>query len=243
MISKVLLEAFMLVRPDLLEVEFTEKMCVTILEEISSRKAAGLVKMTDMEQKLTARVDLLQEELRLALLTVEDIKALKAKAAHIMDQFIKQREFAQNCEDRQKAAEKRTDMLVAHIEKLMKCLKMEATSKIRMAEANRKERMLCYQLTKKLDEKDRKIAHQNKLVSELKEGAYVLEGQLRLMDERFYELRMKLDTARNNQKHYVEKAQRTAKDLRKKFAGSMYEYVCGCALARGKSGQMAALVA
>jgi len=148
----------------------------------------------------------------------EDIKALKEKATHIMGQFTKQRESAQSADSRRQTSEKRTDMLVAHIEKLMKCLKMEAASKIKLAEANRRERMLCFQITKKLDEKDRSIAHRNKLIAELKEGAYVLEGQLRLMDERFYELRMKLDAARSNQKHYVEKAQKTAKELRKKFA-------------------------
>jgi len=218
MLSKEILQAFTKLRPDLLEVEFTESMCVNILEEVGKKQEDSRGQMTDKERKLTARVDLLQEELRLALHAAEDIKALKEKATHIMGQFTKQREQTHIAEASQRATEKRTDMLCAHIEKLMKCLKMEAASKIKLAEANRRERMLCFTLTKKLDEKDAKIGHSRKLIAELKEGAYVLEGQLRLMDERFYELRMKLDAARSNQKYYVEKAQKTAKDLRKKFA-------------------------
>ena len=95
---------------------------------------------------------------------------------------------------------------------------MEAAKFIKSVESNQRERKLTFKLTQKLAEKDAKISHQNRLIVELKEGAHVLEGQLRLMDERFFELRQKLDAARSNQKYYVEKAQKTALDLRKKFA-------------------------
>ena len=44
-----------------------------------------------------------------------------------------------------------------------------------------------------------------------------MESQLRLMDERFYELRGKLDTTRANQRYYVEKYRKQAKELRTKF--------------------------
>jgi len=68
MISKALLQAFKKLRPDLLEVEFTEQMCITVLEQIEKRQENDKGKMTDKEMRLTVRVNLLQEELRLALL-------------------------------------------------------------------------------------------------------------------------------------------------------------------------------
>jgi hypothetical protein len=217
MVPQSLLEIFKKIRPDLIECELTESKCCEVLVEYMNRKVEASDKMSDLEVKLTTRVKLLQEELTLALGAGEDIKALKSKAAHIMDQFTRQRELTQAAEAERAHAVRRTDMLVAHIEKLMKCLKIEAASKIKMAEANRRERQLTFKVTAKLAEKEKVIMHQKKLVMELKEGSYVLEGQLRLMDERFFELRNKLDTARANQKHQVEKAERKAKELRKKF--------------------------
>ena len=76
---------------------------------------------------------------------------------------------------------------------------------------------LTFNITAKVNEKEKIIASQRRLIVELKEGAYILEGQLRLMDEKYYELRCKLDTARANQRHAVKRAEDIARDLRKKF--------------------------
>ncbi len=102
----------MKLRPDLLPIEFNEQICCDILENILNKKKDDSHLMTEKEQKLSARVSLLQEELRLALLASEDIKALKAKAVHIMEQFSRQKEQRHEAEAKKDAAEKRTGMLV-----------------------------------------------------------------------------------------------------------------------------------
>ena len=108
-------------------------------------------------------------------------------------------------------------MLIAHTEKLMKVLKAEAVNKLKLAEQVRNERRIAADATSKLSDKGRIIAAQGTLITELRAGSGILESQLRLMDERFYELRMKLDAARSNQKRYVKKAVDQAKTLRAKF--------------------------
>lgn len=59
---------------------------------------------------------------------------------------------------------------------------------------------------------------QIRLISELREGSKVLVDQLGLMDEKYLDLRSKLDVARSQQRAMVEKAQKEAADLRKQIA-------------------------
>lgn len=217
MVPEKLIKVFRKLRPDLMDGEFSEDMCYEILNGILDKKVSADGRMTDMEKNLTARVSLLQEELKLSLGAGEDIKALKSKATHIMNQFTRQREHTHIANAECAAVVKRQEMLMAHIEKLMKCLRMEAAAKIKLSEANRRERQLTFKVTAKVAEKDAIIIQQKKLIMEMKEGSYVLEGQLRLMDDRFYEMRQKLDTARANQKTVVERAAKQVKELRKKF--------------------------
>lgn len=63
-----------------------------------------------------------------------------------------------------------------------------------------------------------KSSAKDRLVLELREGAKILEDQLRLMDEKYLELRGKLDWARENSEKKIQQAQKKAKELRKKFA-------------------------
>jgi len=146
MVSKKLIEALSRLKPEIHPQEFLkEDTCVAVINSIVEEKERILKgdmsgHMSEAEVKLTTRVKLLQEELRLALGAGEDIKALKIKAAHIMSQFTREKEHALNAVTKQKEAEKRALMLVNHTEKLMKCLKMEAAAKMHVLETNRKER-------------------------------------------------------------------------------------------------------
>ena len=208
-----LVEEFKKLRPELLDSEFTAEKCASILRDIVQKKTGP----DEAYIRLQTKLKLCQDELRLSLGASEDIRALKVKAAHIMDQFTKEKEHAQEAKEKQGKAERRAIILADHSEKLMKCLKGEATLKMKQIEANRRERKLAFGLTQKLNEKAKIVDTQKRLIAELREGAYIMENQLRLMDERYYELRGKLDTARANQRYYVEKFQKQAKDLRTKF--------------------------
>ena len=57
-----------------------------------------------------------------------------------------------------------------------------------------------------------------RVIVELKEGAKILEDQLRLMDEKYMELRTKLDWTRLQSERTVKKSQEEARSLRTKFA-------------------------
>lgn len=209
-----LLEEFKKLRPELLDSEFTDEKCVSIISDVLHHKRTGPDETTI---KLQTKLRLCQEELRLSLGAAEDIRALKSKAAHIMDQFTREKENALEAKEKQHVAERRAVILADHSEKLMKCLKGEATLRMKQIEANRRERKLSFNLTQRVNEKVKVIDTQKRLLAELREGAYIMESQLRLMDERYYELRGKLDTARANQRYYVEKYQKQAKVLRTKF--------------------------
>jgi hypothetical protein len=217
-VPKVLQDAFAKFAPDILPMELDAEKCVEIIADLAFKAdASGHDNHRNEIERLRTRLKLCQEELSLALLASEDIRALKVKAAHIMDQFTREKENALHSYEKQKVAERRAEILVSHTEKLMKCLKAEATSKVKQIEQNRRERKLSFNLTQRINKKDGIIGTQKRLIMELREGAHIMEGQLRMMDDRFYELRTKLDTARHNQRFYVEKYQKQCKDLRAKF--------------------------
>lgn len=58
----------------------------------------------------------------------------------------------------------------------------------------------------------------HRFVQEISEGSKILEDQLRLMDEKYLELRQKLGVARNQFVTALNKAHKEAKTLRKKYA-------------------------
>ena len=135
-------EAFGKVRPDLLEQELTDERCCKILEELNIKAMSASGKKgrgTDLEG-LTQRVKLLQEELTIAYAAGADIVALKAKAVSIMEQFTRERDRASKADERAEAATKKLTVMTTHIEKLMKCLRNEASNKIKVVEAHRRER-------------------------------------------------------------------------------------------------------
>ena len=59
---------------------------------------------------------------------------------------------------------------------------------------------------------------QERVINDLKEGSAILEQQLRLMDDKYIELRTKLDWTRRQSKREVSRVQKEANDLRAKWA-------------------------
>jgi hypothetical protein len=109
-------------------------------------------------------------------------------------------------------------MLSDHVEKLMIHLKHEAAAKIKTMDQLRASEKRNETAQLKLGIVSRKAAAKDRLIAELREGSKILEDQLRLMDEKYLELRTKLDYAREVAAKKVKIAQKTASDLRVKFA-------------------------
>jgi len=111
----------------------------------------------------------------------------------------------------------RVKALSEHIEKLMVHLKHEAAAKARTSSGNRrlkKELVLYKERNEALIMKNR---GRERVIRELREGCRILEDQLRLMDEKYIELRNKLDWTRNQSQKEVRKIQAEANKLRVKW--------------------------
>ena len=122
-------------------------------------------------------------------------------------------------EDEQlRRSNERVQALSEHIEKLMVHLKHEAAAKAKAVDSSRKgERQVTL-----LKSRNGILARRNKarerVVVELREGARILEDQLRLMDEKYIELREKLDWTRAHSRREVRRIQQEANALRAKWA-------------------------
>ncbi len=160
----------------------------------------------------------LKEELRLALSAAEDIKALKAKLMQMVERIRSEKETKTKIEESLKQSKKKVDILSDHMEKLMGHLKHEGAAKIRAIEQVRISEKKLHETNNKNILLTRKLNAKDKLINEFREGTKVLEDQLRLMDEKYLELRGKLDWARESGERRVKVAEKSAADLRLKFA-------------------------
>lgn len=234
------LSALQALRPGSVAEELTEDVCISILNDRTrpslSRmqstggtgrpKSAGAVHdgvdaaggVSENEWRLMQRAKVLEEELRLALCSAEDIRALKAKAGHLLEEVRRGKEALVAEASRTKSADHRNRMLQDHAEKLMILVHNLSQDKVRMARARKEERLLCFKLTHELAVKTRKHETSKRLCVELQTAGRLLTKQLDLMTQKYRELRGRFDAARSQQNGAFERATKEASSLRKKFA-------------------------
>lgn len=145
------------------------------------------------------------------------IEDLNKKIKVMIDRSQNERDTRAKAENELRTSNKKIVALSDHIEKIMMHLKHEALSKVRaLTEKTRIQKeveMLKSKnltLIKRNERKDRAII-------EIKEGGKILEDQLRLMDEKYLELRMKLDWTRTQSERELRKKEDEARGLRSKF--------------------------
>ena len=207
--------------------DMTEEICISMLKQVSRKlqdpvkpmtKKPSLTSSQMSDSNLQQRIHNLEEELRNALGAAEDIRALKAKAVALVERIRQEKEDKLRIESEQKQYIKKIEMLSDHVEKLMIHLKHEAAAKIKAVDQLRMSEKRNRSIQESFDLVSRKGAAKDRLIAELREGSKILEDQLRLMDEKYLELRTKLDYAREVAAKKVRTAQKTASDLRVKFA-------------------------
>ena len=164
-------------------------------------------KFDDLESRLTAALDLPYK-----------IKALEEKLAYVSDRATYEKELRARSESNLKLSGLKVSALSDHIEKLMLHLKHEATSKAKAYEEKGKANRECDLLRARSAAIMKKNNGRERVIAELKEGAKILEDQLRLMDEKYVELRTKLDWTRITSERIVKKREDEARSLRSKFA-------------------------
>ena len=96
-------------------------------------------------------------------------------------------------------------------------LKHEATSKAKSLTECSRCRKEIELLRKRNDAMEKRNNRKNRAIDDLKDGAKILEDQLTLMDEKYMDLRMKLDWTRVQTERVVNRKEEEIKDLRAKL--------------------------
>ena len=185
--------------------------------DTASSKGGHTQSSSAVTNALHDRVRRLEKELRAAQYAVENVKTLKSKCVAYNERIRVEKETRYRCEDDIKTLQKKVEMLSTHMEKLVLHLKHEGAHKMRLAEQCRVAERQALATQEKCDLVARKSAAKDRLILELREGSKVLEDQLRLMDEKYLELRTKLDYARELGAKRIKKAEKAAADLRVRF--------------------------
>lgn len=92
--------------------------------------------MSERELKLMQKAQNLEQELRMALLASEDIRALKAKCKSLSNQLWLEKQARNDIEAEKVAAVKKSDILYDQLEKLMFQFKLLSAAKMRESQAN-----------------------------------------------------------------------------------------------------------
>jgi hypothetical protein len=201
---------------------------VSIVKALGSKKRSAPSQSAQEHQQgpgtapqplqLQDRIKQLERELRGVTSSArDDVQHLKDKVFHLSERVRVEKEHKRFAEQDAEQAKKKVAMLSEHIEKLMLHLKRESVHKLRLSEqlrAAEKERVASQE---RFDLLSKKMVAKDRLLYELREGSKVLDDQLRLMDEKYLELRGKLDWARETAHKRIRTAEKTASDLRAKF--------------------------
>lgn len=180
--------------------------------------------MNTRNRKLENRCSGLERELQDALGAADDLVVLKSKAIQLLERQKMEKELRLTAEGATKTANKKVLALAQHIEKLMLHLKHEAASKAKAQDAASRASQEVNLMRARSSNLMKRAAARDQVIVELKEGAKILEDQLRLMDEKYMELRTKLDYTRQSTGRDVIKYRRIASDLRTKWALLQKEY-------------------
>ena len=174
--------------------------------------------MGKRNRKLEERCSHLEHELKVALGHADDLIVLKSKALQLLERQKAEKETRLRAEAATKLANRKVLALSQHIEKLMLHLKHEAAAKAKAHEAAGRATQEVSLLRARNAALGRRAAARDQIIVELKEGAKILEDQLRLMDEKYMELRTKLDYTRISTGREVNKYKAQCSQLRAKWA-------------------------
>jgi len=163
----------------------------------AQRLKSQIKEARDREKTLFSQISKLKHKNDVSLKNEREIDSLQKRIIHLIDRSRCERKSKQKAEDKVVVASKKLNALSDHIERLMVYLKHEASGKIRLV----KERIRAQREVELLRARDsllsKKTGCKDKLIEDLKGSISVLENQLHLMDERYMELRLKLDWSRS----------------------------------------------
>lgn len=201
----------------------TQDNFIACLKHVNKQMTMLLKKVDDApvqgsDTELTTKIRNLQDELRLALGAAEDIRALKGKLTQMIERVRAEKESKLKAEQEAQGFRKKTEMLSDHLEKLMAHLRHESATKLRLVKQLQEQEELNREIKQNYAVLLKKNATKDRFILEMHEGSKVLEDQLKLMDEKYLNLRTKLDYAREYGAKKLARSEQKAQQLRSKFA-------------------------
>jgi len=177
----------------------------------------------------------MQRELASLRATAKDARAMRARYEALTQRVLTEKTGKESAESAVETEREKVEALSEHIEKLMVHLKHEAAAKARAIAASNKANKEAALAAKRFQAVQRRGEARERLMLELKQQIRVLEGQLRLMDEKYIDLRSLLDRTRTNSALQIKRLQKEADELytRLAMAGSMGQRVLSGSLATG----------
>ena len=160
--------------------------------------------------KLQSRIDDLEDSLTTAETITLKVEKLRERSNEYATRLTLEKDRHGNTKGELMASNERLVMLSEHVEKLMVHLKHEAAAKVKAESVVKRFERDAALLRQKGGVLRKRTIVQKRALSELREGSKILEDQLRLMDEKYIELRSKLDWTRSSAKREVSEEKRSA---------------------------------
>ncbi|CAM9839583.1 unnamed protein product, partial [Phaeothamnion confervicola] len=118
-----------------------------------------------------------------------DVGALKEKALQLMERARSEKARRLRAEAKTRDVQDKVKLLSEHVEKLMLYLKQEAIGKSKARDQHRRAQKDVEAARARSQALAEQAGAREDLITELREGSKILEDQLRLMDEKYMELR------------------------------------------------------
>lgn len=189
-----------------------------VASDTISRLNIELQVMRQNNKRLQSKIESIEAVERTGQSAIQSMEILKKRTDDLVRRLRLEKDLRKRTSTDLDQANERVQTLTKHIEKVMIHLKHEAAAKnIALTEVKnyKKEATVLRQRNAALQKKGKA---RDRVMQELKEGTRILEDQLRLMDEKYVQLRTKLDWTRTTSSRETKKIQQEANKLRASFA-------------------------
>ena len=192
---------------------YHDRSSVVVIQKLEQKLAQEAQQSDELKAKCIA----LKDELAAAAKENTGIDNLHVKISEMSSRLRNEREIKSKINKDLTNEKSKVEALSDHIEKLIFHLKHEAISKAKsMSDQSRLQREIDT-MKIRLGHMGKKNDRKDKVIAELRETGKMLEDQLRLMDEKFMEIRSKLDWTRSQTGKIVKQKELELQQLREKF--------------------------
>eukprot|EP00941_MAST-03F_sp_MAST-3F-sp1_P004351 g4351.t1 len=173
--------------------------------------------LKNRNKKMQKKIDSIKGQVEAAGAEQGRADALQKRNEELGLRLNQERDQRLRVEEEIERSTKKVAKLAEHIERLMTHLKHESTAKLKHQKVVRRMEEELGSLRLRSSTLLKKMKMREQVISELKEGSKILEEQLRLMDNKYVDMRRKLDWTRDHTKQQVKKMSEEADLLRARW--------------------------